>query len=998
MGLFENLFKPRPDGTLERIVEAPMKASGLAARAADADGEEPPDPTTAFLQPKGYAPGTDGAGPGGKNQGFVPVLPSAKRVPVPERKPAPVDGAGSGPSIVILTVGDVLPRIPVAFLRPGPRDLKRELRFQVDDLASDITRGRPAIALSCIAEQCPELFHRPITDDEDMAIRLPLQKLVEQVGRNRVSAAPVAAPFVLPPARPPVAAPVEAPRPERPAPVPAAVAPPPVVAKAPEPAAPAPLAPPPAPPVVVAPPAVIPEDVAPAIPEPAPAVEPEPQLEPVAEIAPPVPEVPVVAPEPPMERRPAAGMIDLSLAALVAGVPREMLPGLPPRIADGDRISLPFPMIERQLGSGSVSVPSKIFWSALPPLLRHHFILREDLSVPVPLEEIFQNLPVGDAPEKPHLEPLVPPPRPAPEALAPVILAPAPVAEATPQLDFEAPAPASVPVEESAPVPEPPAPVAEAPVTVAPVAEAPVAVAPVAVAPAPPEAVAPPIPEPVPAPPVEDIVLAATVAPAPEPESPANAAPDEAQPSVVHLQPFRMVHLPTPDVEVEPTPETASAEPPILAGAPAEVAPIPHEAAVLRGNGSAPPSPEPESAASVAETAPEPEPGPAPEPVAEPAPAFAVLPTPEEAPAALPPAPEPLGAFTPDQPPLLHVEAPAAAVAVLHASVPAPMEAPAVAMASVSVQPPPMFRPMVLPPPIASVISTAPVQLAPTLSGPGSIHGMISLSPSAESRPPSIFPPAAAPVPPPPPMPAPAAPIAKAPPAVTPAPVAPPPTAAPAPVEKRRIPAPAPASPLPVAFTPPPLPVAPAPAPAPVVPPSPEPPAAKAPPTLAAPAAGTPAAPFQLHLPPLPSAPAPVSPAVEHAPPSIPISRFDQHSLQSLFMTEETLDLPRIARLAASLPGIQGCVIATRGETHTSGQLPDGFQLSALRGLSPQVDAAADRLPIGQLKNFTLYGEQYSISFFERTAVCLCAIHRARSFVPGVREKLVAVVDELARG
>lgn len=115
-------------------------------------------------------------------------------------------------------------------------------------------------------------------------------------------------------------------------------------------------------------------------------------------------------------------------------------------------------------------------------------------------------------------------------------------------------------------------------------------------------------------------------------------------------------------------------------------------------------------------------------------------------------------------------------------------------------------------------------------------------------------------------------------------------------------------------------------------------------------------------------------------------------------MTEEMLDLPKVARLAAALPGIQACVIAARGETFSGGLLPEGFQLGALRGLSPQVDAAAGRLPIGQLKNFTLYGEQYSVSFFERTAVCLCAIHRARSFVPGVREKLVAVVDELARG
>jgi hypothetical protein len=169
--------------------------------------------------------------------------------------------------------------------------------------------------------------------------------------------------------------------------------------------------------------------------------------------------------------------------------------------------------------------------------------------------------------------------------------------------------------------------------------------------------------------------------------------------------------------------------------------------------------------------------------------------------------------------------------------------------------------------------------------------------------------------------------------------------------------------------------------------------------SLAKPAAAKPepdaAAALTPHLPPtvqnLPAEPAP-------APPALPLGRFDQHSLQSLFMTDETLDLPQVSRLAAGLPGMQGCVIVARGESYSGGLLPEGFHLNALRGLAPQVGAAADRLPIGELKNFTLYGEQYSVSFFERRAVCLCAVHRARSFVPGVREKLVAVVEELARG
>jgi hypothetical protein len=347
-------------------------------------------------------------------------------------------------------------------------------------------------------------------------------------------------------------------------------------------------------------------------------------------------------------------------------------------------------------------------------------------------------------------------------------------------------------------------------------------------------------------------------------------------------------------------------------------------------------------------------------------------------PAASPPEPEPLVAFTPDQPPPLKVEAPAVAVAILRATVPVAPELPAVAMGTESIQPPRMFRPVVLAPPISSLIATAPVNLAPTLAGLGSTDGMISLSPAVESHSP-------APV-------APAKPL----PARSPEPPIPPVASVP-PAETRDEPAPtlknlvrrifnAPATHSETEITP--------------VASVPEASPARAEAPLVAPPANPPAevpSAFHLSLPPLPqSAPVPPPPA-ENAPPALPISRFDQHSLQSLFMTEETLDLAKISRLAAALPGLQGCVIVARGETFSSGILPEGFHLNALRGLAPQVGAAADRLPIGELKNFTLYGEQYSISFFERPAVCLCAVHRARSFVPGVREKLVAVVDELAR-
>ncbi|MEQ1862735.1 MAG: hypothetical protein ABMA13_22675, partial [Chthoniobacteraceae bacterium] len=91
---------------------------------------------------------------------------------------------------IILTVEDVLPRIPPDLLSEGPHDLGRELHFKVEDLSADIARGRGAVPLGRIAVQVPELFCEPIADDDQRQVRLPLQKLVEQIGLlpiNKVS-------------------------------------------------------------------------------------------------------------------------------------------------------------------------------------------------------------------------------------------------------------------------------------------------------------------------------------------------------------------------------------------------------------------------------------------------------------------------------------------------------------------------------------------------------------------------------------------------------------------------------------------------------------------------------------------------------------------------------------------------------------------------------------------------------------------------------------------
>lgn len=166
MGFLDHLFKPKPNE--EKMGEESGDASG-AREAAETPPVAEPDPG-AFLQPRNFLPrGNAAIFPGHRP-------PATTGRPVPEVEPR---------QEIVLTLGDVLSRIPTQVLQTGFHDAKRELRFSIDDLSSDIARGRAAVPLSKIAALCPDIFARPISADEDTEIRLPLQKLVEQIGLLR---------------------------------------------------------------------------------------------------------------------------------------------------------------------------------------------------------------------------------------------------------------------------------------------------------------------------------------------------------------------------------------------------------------------------------------------------------------------------------------------------------------------------------------------------------------------------------------------------------------------------------------------------------------------------------------------------------------------------------------------------------------------------------------------------------------------------------------------
>ncbi len=365
MGLFDNLFKAKPDAADEAVVEAAKRiAEHEKARLLEASkvptaapmprsAPVPAHKTAPVPAPRAYSPRSLGQVVTPSRASSVPgrsgdtAVPSTRRI-----RFSSMETAGR-PAEVVLLVEDVLPRIPTELLSDATQDLKRELHFKVDDLSADIARGRAAVSLGRIAAQVPDLFREPIAADDPRQIRLPLQKLVEQIGFLPTKPAPPK------PASPPA---LELPPPPGPGPAVPYSAPP-------------PLAPPP----------------------------------PVERFTPPPIEPPALAPQP-ISKEAAAAIasvrISLNLAAVLRICPRELIVAELPSIPEHDRISFPWAPIEKQIPSGQVEVSSVRFIFALPAYLQGFFEAREGVRVPLPMDEIRRNLPTAaPAAEVPPLPP-----------------------------------------------------------------------------------------------------------------------------------------------------------------------------------------------------------------------------------------------------------------------------------------------------------------------------------------------------------------------------------------------------------------------------------------------------------------------------------------------------------------------------------------------------------------------------------------------------------------
>jgi hypothetical protein len=118
----------------------------------------------------------------------------------------------------------------------------------------------------------------------------------------------------------------------------------------------------------------------------------------------------------------------------------------------------------------------------------------------------------------------------------------------------------------------------------------------------------------------------------------------------------------------------------------------------------------------------------------------------------------------------------------------------------------------------------------------------------------------------------------------------------------------------------------------------------------------------------------------------------DFSALQSVFLSDERLDLPIIISNISALPGLQAALLHTADGRRLTGAMGDDqFERTALtlfpalfRGVKTQLD---EQERTG-LETVTLCWRQEQISVLSDGRLCLSVRHTRRPFKPGVREKL----------
>jgi hypothetical protein len=121
-------------------------------------------------------------------------------------------------------------------------------------------------------------------------------------------------------------------------------------------------------------------------------------------------------------------------------------------------------------------------------------------------------------------------------------------------------------------------------------------------------------------------------------------------------------------------------------------------------------------------------------------------------------------------------------------------------------------------------------------------------------------------------------------------------------------------------------------------------------------------------------------------------------ALQSVFLTDEPLDLNKVVQKVAEFPGINSALFfaadgSIEGQPEKLGLTQSSVQL--LSSLAHEVGQRVGNLGFGQIETVTLGWKRELVSVFTRGESGFLVRHEKRPFKPGVREKICLVLSHI---
>jgi hypothetical protein len=121
-------------------------------------------------------------------------------------------------------------------------------------------------------------------------------------------------------------------------------------------------------------------------------------------------------------------------------------------------------------------------------------------------------------------------------------------------------------------------------------------------------------------------------------------------------------------------------------------------------------------------------------------------------------------------------------------------------------------------------------------------------------------------------------------------------------------------------------------------------------------------------------------------------------ALQSVFLTDEPLDLNKVVQKVGELPGVNSALFfaadgSLEGQPEKLGLTQSSVQL--LSSLTHEIGQRVDNLGFGQIETVTLGWKRELVSVFTRGESGFVVRHEKRPFKPGVREKICLVLSHI---